>query len=1349
MGIGGVTYTDGRGRKRNLDVNSLEDFKAQFGAAARTPRQRVTPQLPAPGAAQPQPNAAPDTMPGSAVVNTRSGLALKGEENDPTVPGKKVYGSVNGVKGYHTLDEIDPLAGGGRRVGHDGSVNDASDETPDGDSVQGFDGQGFDVPVASRIALTGGEDGVYTLYQFTRDLRFSSGRRAGGVSAEEKKEIGTILIPADGAADAPDYPFAVKMVSSDSAGNEKYGIYLPPNILYVADEQPDFTTELNAVQDMSAWYELPDGHNYGPVYLHVTLPYDEEPVTGETEGGHHDAEAEIVTAADEPGEHDLYIEIADIGDDGVVQKVVGSLVIGKSADGDDASIAVSKEDIPATSATDPEGEHPAGVQLTFTPKVNGKADSRNPAVTAALYNGADGADAGLEMSTTTPADPGGLHPNGGTTIVLQPKKDGEDDGQPTEVTVWNGDDGDDGDDGADAGITVTTTPINPDTDHPNGGTTLTFQPTKDGQPDGQPTEINVINGLDGNNAAAATVTVGTTTTVASTENAEVTNSGTTSAAILNFKIPRGADGADSTVPGPQGVGISNVSSGTPTSSGGYTTTPVTVTLTNNTTASFNVTAKDGTDGADSTVPGPANSITVSHTSITGGRTVTITPETGTADSFDVMDGVSPTASVTKSGKTATIIITDKNGTTTQTVSDGKDATVEIDKTSAPVSSGHTGTRITFKAKSGGVVTDTEVVDVYDGVDGSPASATPLSNSAPETPVLDHSRSTPGRALAGTSNAAARADHVHKLPNTVVDTVNDQTVAGEKIFREKIEVVPSDNAAWHGVYRANYIQLQSGGDTGNMGLSFYKTSDLTKPDLGTYMAFLICYYESGTMELGTNANGGGNLVLSVGNANKNISLLATGKGSKILLSAKAGNGVELNAVNTDAVQTTLKAVAAMGWVNDKFLRKTDAVLSLQGEGQNPVKVKGAVKLVGGQSDTGHVPVNVASPTSQTGDTITIAVPVGTGHDVAARGDHTHNYVTPSQLTGYVTIATAQTVTGDKTFTKPINVEAVASGVTGKAVYSSNAIQLRPVSDSYDMWLNFYKPGTEGQGSGFGLPMAYLTCNSTSGSVSLGTAAYGGHVTVGPGVDSPSKNLYLRADGSEGRVVLRAAAANDVVLDKTPTQSVDTSSRSVVTTGWVNSHFTAGSNISITDGSDGTKVIAATVQKGDPGAAAGFGTPTATATSLSSTAQPTVEVTASGANTAKVFAFAFGIPRGEKGDPGADGKDGKDGAPGATGPQGPKGDKGDKGDPGEDGEDGAQGPRGLQGATGPQGPKGDKGDSAELPNINVVINVALNYDESSHKFTMTLTKKNLKTGAETTEGPTTVFTAVSHDTAYGSN
>lgn len=49
----------------------------------------------------------------------------------------------------------------------------------------------------------------------------------------------------------------------------------------------------------------------------------------------------------------------------------------------------------------------------------------------------------------------------------------------------------------------------------------------------------------------------------------------------------------------------------------------------------------------------------------------------------------------------------------------------------------------------------------------------------------------------------------------------------------------------------------------------------------------------------------------------------------------------------------------------------------------------------------------------------------------------------------------------------------------------------------------------------------------------------------------------------------------------------------------------------------------------GEAAGFGAPTASATSLTSGEQPTVSVSASGPNTAKVFDFQFGIPAGADG------------------------------------------------------------------------------------------------------------------------
>ena len=56
-------------------------------------------------------------------------------------------------------------------------------------------------------------------------------------------------------------------------------------------------------------------------------------------------------------------------------------------------------------------------------------------------------------------------------------------------------------------------------------------------------------------------------------------------------------------------------------------------------------------------------------------------------------------------------------------------------------------------------------------------------------------------------------------------------------------------------------------------------------------------------------------------------------------------------------------------------------------------------------------------------------------------------------------------------------------------------------------------------------------------------------------------------------------------------------------------------------------------GAAGAAAGFGTPTASATAVAAGGNPTVTVTASGANTSKVFDFKFGIPKGATGAAGA--------------------------------------------------------------------------------------------------------------------
>ena len=56
------------------------------------------------------------------------------------------------------------------------------------------------------------------------------------------------------------------------------------------------------------------------------------------------------------------------------------------------------------------------------------------------------------------------------------------------------------------------------------------------------------------------------------------------------------------------------------------------------------------------------------------------------------------------------------------------------------------------------------------------------------------------------------------------------------------------------------------------------------------------------------------------------------------------------------------------------------------------------------------------------------------------------------------------------------------------------------------------------------------------------------------------------------------------------------------------------------------------KGEQGDAAGFGTPTATASTLPTGSPATASVSASGTDESKIFSFSFGLPRGDKGDQG---------------------------------------------------------------------------------------------------------------------
>ncbi len=67
-------------------------------------------------------------------------------------------------------------------------------------------------------------------------------------------------------------------------------------------------------------------------------------------------------------------------------------------------------------------------------------------------------------------------------------------------------------------------------------------------------EVN-LGSVRGPQGAAATVAVGKVTTGAAGSSAAVTNSGTSGAAVLNFTIPRGAQGTPTTVNGKSGASI--------------------------------------------------------------------------------------------------------------------------------------------------------------------------------------------------------------------------------------------------------------------------------------------------------------------------------------------------------------------------------------------------------------------------------------------------------------------------------------------------------------------------------------------------------------------------------------------------------------------------------------------------------------------------------------------------------------------------------------------------------------------------------------------------------------------------
>ena len=121
-----------------------------------------------------------------------------------------------------------------------------------------------------------------------------------------------------------------------------------------------------------------------------------------------------------------------------------------------------------------------------------------------------------------------------------------------------------------------------------------------------------------------------------------------------------------------------------------------------------------------------------------------------------------------------------------------------------------------------------------------------------------------------------------------------------------------------------------------------------------------------------------------------------------------------------------------------------------------------------------------------------------------------------------------------------------------------------------------------------------------------------------------------DGTSAGFGTPTASASSLPAGSSPTVSVSASGQDTEKV------FSFSFGIPKGDKGD-TGETGATGQTGATGAAAGFGTPTASASTLQPTDSATVSVTASGADTAKVFDFSFGIPKGEQGVQGEPGQD----------------------------------------------------------------------------------------------------------------
>lgn len=181
------------------------------------------------------------------------------------------------------------------------------------------------------------------------------------------------------------------------------------------------------------------------------------------------------------------------------------------------------------------------------------------------------------------------------------------------ATINDGQDGQDGKDGA---------PGTPGRDGKTPVKGVDYFDGKDGQDGYTPVKgrdyFDGADGRDGADGKAATVRIGTVTTLAPGSEATVSNAGTSTDAVLNFGIPRGADGEGGGGSGESGAdGFSPIAKVTQTSTGAT----ITITDKDGTTTATVSNGKDGAAGAAGKDGASVTVKSVSTSSADGGSNV--------------------------------------------------------------------------------------------------------------------------------------------------------------------------------------------------------------------------------------------------------------------------------------------------------------------------------------------------------------------------------------------------------------------------------------------------------------------------------------------------------------------------------------------------------------------------------------------------------------------------------------------------------------------------------------------------------------------------------------------------------